>query len=174
MSPNNPSFGVLEGGCGYYLMDRTRWPYWNAVAVRPDSPLLNSATRPTLGCGMCVQITCVDPRFCKTKYPIVAQITDNCPGCTNAMHMDGHASWVNELLSVANALIKVQRVHCMAKQTELHVVVMDYTGPFQWLRMRLEKLRGRGITRRVQIQDQAMSATGTWIDLTNTVCVGKM
>lgn len=171
MSPDQPSYGVKEGACGYGLLDKSTWPYWNAVALRPDSPLLTAATRPSYGCGMCLQISCVDKTRCKTSFPIVAQVTDICPTCTDsAMHLDGHVGWVSQLLSVPNALIKVQRVHCMSPFPTLHVVVMNYNGPELWLRLRLEKIAGRAVATAIQIQDQSMAASNTWSPLKNTVC----
>ena len=171
MKPDQPSYGVKEGACGYGLLSKTAWPYWNAVALRADSPLLTTATRGSHGCGMCLQITCVDKTRCKTKYPIVAQVTDICPTCTAPMHLDGHVGWVDKLLSVHNAIVKVQRVHCIPPFATLHVVVMDYAGPGLWLRMRLEKVAGRAVATRLLVQDQSMATAGKWNALRKTVCL---
>lgn len=97
--PHEAAYGVLEGGCGYGLLNKADWPGWNAVALRSqDTPLLDdAATRPRLGCGMCLQVACVDPAYCRSTMPVTAVVTDICPTCTNAMHIDGHASWVNKV-----------------------------------------------------------------------------
>ena len=35
MQPYAPSFGTLDGSCGYGLMDKTAYPYWSVVGNVP-------------------------------------------------------------------------------------------------------------------------------------------
>eukprot|EP00891_Asterochloris_glomerata_P001624 jgi/Astpho2/1624/Aster-x1019 len=37
MNPNQPSFGTLDGSCGYGLLPQTTWPFWSVGALATSS-----------------------------------------------------------------------------------------------------------------------------------------
>lgn len=57
VDPLTPSFGVLNGACGYGELNRSTWPFWRAVGLGPDN-VLSSRAGTQSGCGLCLKITC--------------------------------------------------------------------------------------------------------------------
>ena len=37
MNPNQPSFGTLDGSCGYGLLPQNTWPFWSVGALATSS-----------------------------------------------------------------------------------------------------------------------------------------
>ena len=37
MNPNQPSFGTLDGSCGYRLLPQNTWPFWSVGALATSS-----------------------------------------------------------------------------------------------------------------------------------------
>lgn len=60
MDPQKPSFGVLEGACGYGELQKEAWPYWQAVSLSLSSPIMSQSALPRWACGVCLSITCHD------------------------------------------------------------------------------------------------------------------
>eukprot|EP00884_Botryococcus_braunii_P014492 jgi/Botrbrau1/23043/Bobra.136_1s0032.1 len=79
--PQQPSFGVLEGACGYGEMKKDSWPYWQAVSLSFSSPILLDRSLPRWACGVCLTITCYDKACPAGTPPLTAVVTDTCTGC---------------------------------------------------------------------------------------------
>lgn len=71
-SPDQPSFGVLKGSCGYGLLMRNEWPYWQAAAIAPGNPLYSSGN--PKGCGSCIQATCTSV----SCFPLLSDLQAAC------------------------------------------------------------------------------------------------
>ena len=56
-SPYVPSFGLLDGSCGYGELQQDQWPYWQAVAIGPSNSLFTGGN--LKGCGACIQAECL-------------------------------------------------------------------------------------------------------------------
>lgn len=46
------------GGCSYGELDPRQYPYYNVIAMHPDSQVLKGLK--TYGCGACFEIQCID------------------------------------------------------------------------------------------------------------------
>ena len=55
--PNTPSYGLVNGACGYTAFNQSQWPYWDIAAIGPPNALAQGSS-PMMGCGKCIQITC--------------------------------------------------------------------------------------------------------------------
>lgn len=55
---NVASYGLVTGACGFGYLNRSSWPYWNAVAIPRSSPIAQSGLAGKDGCGACIRITC--------------------------------------------------------------------------------------------------------------------
>ena len=47
--PASPSFGTLEGGCGFNKLDPNKFPFWAAAALSTQNMYFLKG--PTMGCG---------------------------------------------------------------------------------------------------------------------------
>ena len=55
--PDSPSFGVLNGACGYGQLNRSAWPYWRAVGLSSSNPIVAKSSAKD-ACGTCIKLTC--------------------------------------------------------------------------------------------------------------------
>ncbi|KAK9798174.1 hypothetical protein WJX73_006947 [Symbiochloris irregularis] len=58
MSPYEPSFGTLNGGCGYGLLDKNTYPFWSVAALSTSNSFYKAG--PANGCGECFEIQCIN------------------------------------------------------------------------------------------------------------------
>lgn len=63
IDPLNPV--IRLGGCSYGELNPTRYPFYNIVAIHPDSSLLSGLE--AHGCGACFEIQCVDRNPVRTN-----------------------------------------------------------------------------------------------------------
>lgn len=73
IDPLNPV--IRMGGCSYGELDPRAYPYYNVIAIHPNSELLKGLK--THGCGACFEVQCIDGEA----------VSDSC--CWNCINPQG-------------------------------------------------------------------------------------
>ena len=81
--PQEASFGLLDGSCGYGKQDRSTWPFWKVAAISPENRIVKQNRNPLEGCGACLQIACGDDSEGTSciGQGLVVQVVDTCQDC---------------------------------------------------------------------------------------------
>jgi len=153
MDPDSPSYGTSVGSCGYGMLSKGDWPYWNVAALPTSNVFFNSL--PVEGCGSCFEIRCLDRHpyagRCNSdpnQRSILVQITDQCPEC-GADHIDMQARVFEKIAPPSGGRISLQyrRVEC--KPPGKVVLRLDNFNVGSWMRFSLMNVAGLGIIRNV-------------------------
>lgn len=59
---------ILQGSCGYGLLDQSQWPYWSVGALAGGSSFSSGVGK---GCGICLEVTCVDGGAVRSAYEML-------------------------------------------------------------------------------------------------------
>lgn len=152
MDPSQPSFGLLNGGCGYgNLNNENQYPWRHAFAFDPSADAI--AGLHSFGCGSCWKLTNT-----ANYRAVIAMVTDICPGCNKKFksknHMDIHYdTWIHlhGQYAVGGILdVIAERVPC-SPNDDLELKIKDFQGTYSWLRLYPWKVAGRGVVKQVQI-----------------------
>lgn len=178
MNPNNPSFGTLEGSCGYGLLSKNTWPFWSVGALATGNSFFKSD--PMSGCGECFEVQCVEdgpalgprPGSCQkdpTRRNIVIQITDSCPNCSSDqidIQANTWAKIANPSPSGGRINMQYRRVECVPPSGL--VVAVDNTlgsGSNGWIRMQINMAGGTTNVKAVALQS---ASGGPWQECHNS------
>jgi len=166
MDPSSPSFGTLDGSCGYGLLSTTVYPYWSVGALSTSNSF--SLAGPSTGCGQCFEIQCMNSggQFagrCGSAQSITITITDSCPQC-EANHLDIQALTFNKIAPMAVGRIDIQyrRVDC-TPPLPVSIAIDNNVGVGGWLRLVVEKTAGYGGITAVAIR----GGGGSWGPMDN-------
>lgn len=176
-NPSDPSWGTLNGACGYGQLDKGKWPYWSVAALSTQNQFALADN--IKGCGQCFEIKCVDrtenPKYSGEHWTgrcisgpdqvsVVVQITDECPEC-NPDHIDIQAMTFDKLAPMYLGRINImyRRVECVPPSNLVVYADQNY-GPDKWLRLFVEQAGGKATVKQVKIRTAGAS---DWIDLEN-------
>jgi len=175
MDPNSPSYGTLEGACGFGpLDDKSAWPYFSTAAFALNNKF--SQDLPSFACGACFQIQCIDSRqgVCKTdskgvNLSIKVVITDVCPECGSdggPDHVDVQSLAFAKIADpgIGRISIRYRRVECAVPE-DLKVSVMDFSGQGGWIRLTVDDTGGRGAIQGIWVSSS--NDAGNWIKMEN-------
>ncbi|BDA46488.1 probable Expansin-A7 [Coccomyxa sp. Obi] len=156
--PYSPSFGTLDGSCGYGELDKSKWPYWSVGALSTSNMYYSEG--PVNGCGECFEVQCLQNsgQFAgrcnqdSNARSVTIMITDSCPEC-EADHLDIQALTFNKMAPMALGRIDIQyrRVECTVPQ-DLNVIIDQNRGAGGWIRLQVKDAAGRGSVKLVQVK----------------------
>eukprot|EP00884_Botryococcus_braunii_P000413 jgi/Botrbrau1/10372/Bobra.146_2s0010.1 len=172
-NPSDPSWGTLNGACGYGQLDKGKWPYWSVAALSTQNRFYLADN--IKGCGQCFEIKCVDRQGgeetwtgrCYTgpeQVSVIVQITDECPEC-KPDHIDIQAMTFEKLapMHLGRVNIQYRRVECVPPSNLVVYADQNY-GPDKWLRLFVEQAGGKATVKQVKIRTAGAS---DWINLEN-------
>lgn len=161
MNPQTPSFGTLEGSCGYGRLDPNEWPYWKVAGI---SVRLPQHRGPVEGCGSCLELECDDDR-CYPGSKVQVVVTDKCPECRDD-HVDLQALTFQEMApaSVGNFYMRYRQVEC-TPPGNIQVQIDQYRD--NWIRLRLYKVAGSAEIKEVKVGVREENGR-TWLRMRKT------
>lgn len=161
MNPQTPSFGTLEGSCGYGRLDPNEWPYWKVAGISVHLPQHRG---PLEGCGSCLELECDDDR-CFPGSRVQVVVTDKCPECRND-HVDLQALTFEEMApaSVGNFYMRYRQVEC-TPPGNIQVQLDQYRD--NWIRLRLYKVAGSAEIKEVKVGVREDNGR-TWLRMRKT------
>ncbi|GMH45211.1 hypothetical protein BSKO_13168 [Bryopsis sp. KO-2023] len=129
IDPLNPV--VRMGGCSYGELDPTQYPFYNIVAIHPDSQLLNGLE--TNGCGACFEVQCIDQKadHCVNGPFANNVVVVNSGGCANGC--GGTTINLHTFAFDKIAAIKFGMVQTRVRQVECE--------PFGYVEVRVKNFR---------------------------------
>jgi len=145
MNPQTPSFGTLEGSCGYGRLDPDEWPHWKVAGI---SVRLPQHRGPVEGCGSCLELECDDNR-CYPGSRVQVVVTDKCPECRDD-HVDLQALTFEEMApaSVGNFYMRYRQVEC-TPPGNIQVQVDQFRD--NWIRLRMYRVAGSAEIKEVKV-----------------------
>lgn len=175
--PNSPTFGLLNGACGFgNLGNAAAYPFFSAVGIPTNSDIMSF---PTMGCGTCIEFQCVNDRTpgfagrCGAAgATVTALVTDVCPECSAASggqgdHFDLNALSFGQLAPDLAGRIDVNyRLVACTPPSDIKVLVDGNGGSGLWLRLVITTVANLGTISAVNLKGPG--AGDSWTAMTNT------
>ncbi|KAK9916962.1 hypothetical protein WJX75_009263 [Coccomyxa subellipsoidea] len=171
MDPYSPSYGTKDGACGYYQLDKTKWPYWSVGALTPTN--FFSKQGPAKACGECFEIWCQpgspvgDCNPNPNQRRVTIMISDVCepcnPGGDNQIDLQALtflkiAPWYGGRIN-----IKYRRVDC-TPPSSIKLQLLNVNGDGLWLLMTVQEVAGTGSISHVEVKGYDGDS---WVGLSN-------
>ncbi|KAK9813252.1 hypothetical protein WJX72_011488 [[Myrmecia] bisecta] len=160
-----PSFGILDGSCGYGQLNQEDWPNWAAASIGPGNPLVASGIKS--GCGACIQVTCMDPACAAgaQNNPLTVWVTDSCAQCApNQVNIHVSAFTKSLAATAGQVAVVYQQVPCNPPGNIVVKVVSYQPPPSAYIRLALLSVAGNGAITSVRIRS---SGSPTWAPMVN-------
>lgn len=171
IDPLNPV--VRMGGCSYGELDPTQYPFYNIVAIHPDSQLLSGLE--TNGCGACFEVQCIDqkPDHCVNGPSSNNVVVVNSGGCANGC--GGTTINLHTFAFDKIAAIKFGMVEIRTRQVEcepfgyVEIRVKNYrVAEGGYLKLAVRNVPGTGGLAKLELKGTANRfADGGWLTFDN-------
>lgn len=120
--PDEASYGLVEGACGYGLLDRSQWPYWRAVGLGASNPIASEGS-PLDGCGTCIRIECTGTVSRSCIIELIC-VHDNCDRSHVSILTLGMGSWLGSCL-MSQPLATMLYFVCTSKDMLAYIIPFD-------------------------------------------------
>lgn len=172
IDPLNPV--IRMGGCSYGELDPRKYPYYNVVAIHPDSELLKGLK--TNGCGACFEVQCIDRQADRcvngpqTNNVVVVNSGACSSGCGGTM-VNLHTFAFDKIAAIKYGSVqtRIRQVQC-EPYGFLEVKVRDYrVAQGGYLKLTVRNVPGTGGIEKLELKGKENSvASGAWLALDNT------